>query len=185
MALPQENLTLEEFLRLPEEKPALEFEDGVVTQKVPPKGKHSGLQGEICELINQITRPGKLARAFPELRTTYGQRSRVPDIAVYRWERIPRDPEGQIGDDFRAIADIAIEILSPGQRVNRMVARCASFVEEGAGAALLVNPYRSEVHLFRPGTAPVILRRGDVIDLADIVPGLTLSISDIFDALIL
>jgi Uma2 family endonuclease len=178
-------MTLEEFLELPEEKPALEFEDGVVTQKVPPQGKHAGLQWTICDLINASARPNKLAWAFPELRTTYGRRSRVPDIAVFRWERIPRDPEGQVADDFRAIADIAIEILSPGQRENQLALRCASFVEDGAGAALLVNPYRATVQLFRPGAAPATHGRGDGINLADIVPGLTLSVSEIFDALIL
>jgi Uma2 family endonuclease len=185
MAVPQRRMTLEEFLALPEEKPALEFEDGVVTQKVPPQGKHSGLQYDICEIINRFARPKKLARAFPELRATYGGRSRVPDVAVYRWERIPRDPDGQIGDYFRDIPDIAIEILSPGQRVNQLELRCAAFVDQGAGAALLVNPYRSSVQVFRPGTVPSLLNRGDVVDLGDIVPGLTLSVSEIFDALTL
>ena len=33
MAVKQEGLTLEEFLALPERKPALEFEDGVVTRQ--------------------------------------------------------------------------------------------------------------------------------------------------------
>jgi hypothetical protein len=42
-------MTLVEFLALPEEEPALEFADGRVEQKVSPKGKHSGLQGEPCE----------------------------------------------------------------------------------------------------------------------------------------
>jgi Uma2 family endonuclease len=83
MAVPQRRMTLEEFLELPEEKPALEFEDGVVTQKVPPQGKHSGLQYSICAMISQTAGLNKLAWAFPELRTTYGRRSRVPDIAVF------------------------------------------------------------------------------------------------------
>ena len=41
MALPQGRLTLEEFLRLPEEKPALELIDGAVTQKMAPAWDHS------------------------------------------------------------------------------------------------------------------------------------------------
>ena len=88
MAVTEQRLTLEEFLELPEEKPALEYENGVVTQKVPPQGKHAALQLAICELINRVARPTKIALALPELRATYGGRSRVPDVAVYRWERI-------------------------------------------------------------------------------------------------
>lgn len=41
-------LTLEAFLRRPEEEPALKFVNGVVTQKVLPKGKHSVLQLELA-----------------------------------------------------------------------------------------------------------------------------------------
>jgi Uma2 family endonuclease len=185
MAVPQRRMTLEEFLELPEEKPALEFEDGVVTQKVPPQGKHSTLQPWICELINQQTRPGRLAKVFSELRTTYGGRSRVPDMAVYRWERIPLDSAGEISNDFREPPDIAIEIVSPGQGVNQMVLRCISFVEQGAKAALLVDPNHKSVLEVRQGRIPVGHARGDTVDLTDIVPGLTLSVSEIFDALIL
>jgi Uma2 family endonuclease len=136
MAVRQRRMTLEEFLKLPEKKPALEFEDGVVTQKVPPRMKHSLLQPWICALINRHTLPRKLALVFSELRATYGGRSRVPDIAVVRWERVPRDPDGRIGEDFRDVPDIAIEIRSPGQRVPQRVPQmevcCASFVEQGA-----------------------------------------------------
>jgi Uma2 family endonuclease len=184
MAVPERRMTLEEFLELPEETPALEFEDGVATQKVPPQGQHAGLQGDILELINRVVRPAKLARAFPELRSTYGGRSRVPDIAVYRWDRVPVAPDGRIANDFREPPDMAIEIVSPGQGVNQLVARCASFVEQGARAALVVDPDHESVIEVRPGAIPIERHRGATIDLDDILPGLTLSVSEIFDGLI-
>ena len=83
VSLPQA-LTLEEFLELPERKPALEFADGTVTQKVAPKGRHSTLQGRFSDWINHFAVPRRLAYAFPELRTTFGGASYVPDISVYR-----------------------------------------------------------------------------------------------------
>src|SRR2546427_470977 len=100
VATAQQRLTLEEFLKLPEEEPALEYEDGEVTQKVSPQGRHSVLQGELVQRVNAFGRPRKLARAFPELRTTFAGRSRVPDVSVYLWERIPTTSEGRIADLF-------------------------------------------------------------------------------------
>ena len=41
MTLAREGLTLEAFLALPEEKPALEYIDGTVRQKVAPRPAHS------------------------------------------------------------------------------------------------------------------------------------------------
>jgi len=185
VAITQQNMTLEEFLELPDEEVALEFADGRVTQKVPPQGRHARLQPWICELINRQTTPDKLAVALSELRATFAGMSRVPDIAVYRWQRIPVGPGGKIADDFRVPPDIAIEIVSPGQSVNAMVARCLRFVQNGVQAALLVDPKDESIVVFRPGAAPVGLSASDRVDLGDIVPGLTLSVSEIFDSLIL
>ena len=58
MATTNKTVTLQEFLRLPEKKPALEFEDGRITQKVSPGGKHSRLQYSLCFLINSRTWSG-------------------------------------------------------------------------------------------------------------------------------
>jgi hypothetical protein len=77
------SLTLDEFLALPEEEPALELEpDGTVSQKVSPKGQHSTLQLALCEHVNEFARPHHLALAFPELRAVYADAAYVPDVAV-------------------------------------------------------------------------------------------------------
>jgi hypothetical protein len=41
MVAVKQGLTLDEFLALPERKPALESADGMVTRKTAPKGRHS------------------------------------------------------------------------------------------------------------------------------------------------
>src|SRR5438270_10985383 len=84
MAIARQGLTLEEFLTLPAEKPALEFAEGMVTQKVSPKYEHSALQTGLVLLLDRLTGSGKLARVFTELRTTFGGRSYVPDVCLYR-----------------------------------------------------------------------------------------------------
>ncbi|MEY3304546.1 MAG: hypothetical protein RLZZ139_2919, partial [Cyanobacteriota bacterium] len=88
--------SLETFLELPETKPASEFINNKISQKPMPQGKHSRLQSKFSAYINQVVEELKIAYAFTELRCTFGGASIVPDIAVLRWERIPRDPDGQI-----------------------------------------------------------------------------------------
>ena len=84
-------MTLEAFLELPDEKPALELEpDGTVVRKVSPKGVHSTLQWYFLETINGFALRQRLAKAYPELRTIFSRAAYVPDVSVYRWERIPR-----------------------------------------------------------------------------------------------
>lgn len=69
---PAPSLTLEAFLKLPETKPASEYLDGQIIQKPMPQGKHSIIQGELVNAINACVKSQKLARAFPELRCTFG-----------------------------------------------------------------------------------------------------------------
>jgi Uma2 family endonuclease len=155
----------------------------VVTQKVAPKGRHSTLQYAIAERFNQIGRPTKSAFAFPDLRTTYAGQSPVPDVAVYRWERIPRAATGEVADDFLEPPDIAIEIVSPEQSVPSLVRKCRGYVERGAAMALLVHSGDRSVRLFRPGATPAVLRGPDLLDFGDVVPGLRFSVQELFSSL--
>lgn len=183
MATAAKTLTLEEFLRLREKKPALEFEEGRVTQKVSPKTKHSRLQYRLSEAVNVLAEPAKLAFAFPELRETYAERSYVPDVSVFTWQRLPRDEHGELLDDVFVPPDIAIEILSPGQNVNALVRRCLWYVGNGVRLALLVDPYARTVRRFLPDEQPITLTGADPVDFGDILPGFDLTVEQLFASL--
>lgn len=91
-------LNLDEFLAQPETKPASELINGRIVQKPMPQGQHSYLQLELAALINAVLRQPKIARAGTELRCTFGDRSIVPDIAVFTWNHIPREADGRVSN---------------------------------------------------------------------------------------
>lgn len=183
MAVVNKRMTLEDFLTLPEEEPALEYEEGVVTQKVSPKPIHSRLQPILWQLFNRIGEPAKLFLAFTELRFTHAARSYVPDVAVYLWDRAPVDDSGEVVDDAPGPPDVAVEIVSPDQSVTALVRKCIWYVENGVKAALLVDPRDRTVLLFRAGQPYRALRDDDAIELADILPGFEATVAQVFGAL--
>lgn len=183
MAVETRTCTLEEFLKLPEEEPELEFIDGRITQKVSPKTHHSALQADLIKRIDRAGLQARLARAFPELRATFAGESRVPDVAVFRWERIPRDASGRLINDVTVPPDIAIEIASPDQSVNWLIRRCFWYVANGVDLALLIDPVDESVAAFRPGSPPELRRGDDCIDLGDVLPGFELTVDELFAAL--
>jgi len=183
MAIAQTSLTLEEFLAMPEDEPALEFECGRVTQKVAPQAYHSVMQVVLVERINRLVTPKKRAFAFSELRTTFEQRSYVPDISVYRWSRVPVDEQGRVVQRFTTVPDVAIEIASPGQSSNFLTRRCIWYTANAALAAVLVDPQDESVVVFRPGRTPASLQRGDYLELPEIDPELRISLDELFDSL--
>jgi Uma2 family endonuclease len=132
-------ITIDEFLQLPETKPASEFIHGQITQKPMPQGEHSLLQGTLCETINQIAKSQKIAKSFPELRCVFGGLAIVPDIAVFRWERIPRLPSGRIANRFEIHPDWAIEILSPDQKYKQVLGKLLHCTEYGTELGWLLD----------------------------------------------
>ncbi|MFM7448721.1 MAG: Uma2 family endonuclease [Leptolyngbyaceae cyanobacterium] len=139
------NLTLEKFLDRPETKPASEFINGEVSQKPMPQGEHSTLQSELCDRINQVSKAAKLAYAFPELRCTFGGASIVPDVAVFRWGRIPRTDTGRVANRFNLHPDWAIEILSPDQSLTKVLGNLLHCSEHGTELGWLLDPAEESI----------------------------------------
>ncbi len=182
MAIARQRLTLETFLQLPEQKPALEYLDGVVTQKMSPKVPHSILQVELAFRFESFLRLRRLGWVLTELRTTYPQAnaSFVPDLAVYLAGRIPTKPCGEVADDVFDPPDIAVEIASSGQTMAYLARRARWYVEHGVRVALVVDPRRRTVRAFRPSSDSGPLRGLDRIDLGDVLPGFTFVVQDLF-----
>lgn len=137
---PQSQLTLEYFLKLPETEPDSEFIKGEISQKPRPQGQHSLIRGKLCETINQIAESSKIAYAFPELRCTFEGASLVPDVTVFRWERIPLDSSGQIANRFLIYPNWSIEILSPEQSLTKVLTKLLHCSRSGTELGWLINP---------------------------------------------
>lgn len=147
---PAKSPTLEEFLQLPETKPASEYIDGQIIQKPMPQGKHSSIQGEAVNVINAVVKPQQLARAFPELRCTFGGRSTVPDVSVFIWQRIPRDEDGTVANVFQLAPDWTIEILSPDQRQTKVTRNILHCLKHGTQMGWLIDPEEKSVLVYTP-----------------------------------
>lgn len=143
--------TLGEFLQLPETKPASEFINQKITQKPMPQGEHSRLQIKLCTVINQIAEKPKIAYAFPELRCTFGGQSIVPDISVFRWERIPVQSSGRIANRFEIHPDWAIEILSPDQQQTLVLSKLLHCSQNGTELGWLIDSETESILAIFPG----------------------------------
>mgnify|MGYP002777245175 CR=1 FL=1 len=173
------SLTLTEFLKQPETKPASEYIDGEIIQKPMPKTRHSRLQGKLMNAINAVTEAEKVAYAFPELRCTFGGRSIVPDIAVLRWQHIELDEHEEPRDDVRIAPDWTIEILSPEQSSNRVTGNILHCLKHGCQLGWLIDPNDRSVIVFQPQQQPEFYHHHDrLIALADIE--LRLTVEQIF-----
>ena len=177
------NLSLEEFLKLPETKPYNEYLDGKIYQKPMPQGEHSTLQSFLVTNINKIGQPQKLAYAFPELRCTFAGRSLVPDIAVFEWSRIPLLDNGRIENQFEIPPDWTIEILSPKQSPNRVIRNIMFSIQNGTKLGWFLDYEDESIMVFQPNQVPDIKQGDDILPVLDVLEGWDLSVADIFNCL--
>ncbi len=173
-------LTLAEFLELPETKPASEYIDGQIYQKPMPQGEHSILQGSLVTAINQVGKPQKLAHAFPELRCTNGCRSIVPDVSVFEWQRIPRKASGRIENKFEIYPDWAIEILSPDLSPSRVINNILFCLKHGTKLGWFIEPEDESVMVFQPNQLPEVKYGAEQLSVLEVLGDWQLSVADVF-----
>ncbi|WP_024545775.1 Uma2 family endonuclease [Picosynechococcus sp. NKBG15041c] len=173
-ALTSPEISLQDFLARLETKPASEYINGAIYQKPMPKGKHSRLQLKLCNQINATTEANQIAYAFPELRCSFGDRSIVPDIAVFQWSRIPLEVDGEVPDNFLLCPDWTIEILSPEQSPNRVTGNILYCLEHGCQLGWLVDPGDRSILIFQPNQQPRLFTQRDVLT---VLPNISLSLT--------
>ncbi|OUL25375.1 hypothetical protein BV378_15650 [Nostoc sp. RF31YmG] len=173
------SIKLEEFLKLPETKPASEYIDSEIIQKPMPKARHSRLQGKLIGAINDVTEERRIAYAFPELRCTIGSRSIVPDIAVLRWQHIEFDKNGEPVDDVLVAPNGTIEILSPDQSSNRVTGNILHFLKYGCQLRWLIDPSDRSILVFQPKQQPELRQGKDDLLVLDGIE-LKLTVEQIF-----
>ena len=174
-------LSLDEFLKLPETKPASEFIDGQIIQKPMPQGKHSTVQSDLTSAINIILKPQHIARAYSELRCTFGGRSVVPDITIFTWERIPRDRDGKVANTFSISPDWTIEILSPAQSQTKVVRNILHCIKHGTQMGWLLDPAEELVFVyFADRTLAVFEEKSDRLPIPDFAESFSITVGQLF-----
>lgn len=172
-------ITLQEFLLRPETKPASEYIDGEIIQKPMPKGRHSRLQGKLCAAINQVAEDQLIAYAFPELRCSFGDRSIVPDVAVFQWQRIPFHTNGEVPDNFELPPDWTIEILSPEQKPNKVIGNILHCLRHGCQLGWFIDPNDRSVLVFKPCQQPELMQQCDRLPVLESIE-LELTVEQVF-----
>ena len=175
-------ITLETFLQLPDTKPASEFINDRIIQKPMPQAKHSAIQGDLVPAINQALRTNRIARAFPELRCTFGNKSIVPNVVVLTWNNIQRDDHGKLINQVRIAPDWTIEILSPDQSQSKVVLNILHCLDHGTQMGWLIDPEEELIFVYHHDrTIAVFNQPQDRVPVPEFANSLHLTIEQIFN----
>lgn len=99
---------------------------------------------------------------------------RAPDVGFVRRVRIPEPlPKG-----YAELApDLAVEVLSPGDRPGEVLAKVADWLSAGCRLVWVVDPVRRCARVHRADGTEASLAEDGVLDGEDVLPGFSLPLS--------
>jgi Uma2 family endonuclease len=174
-------ITIEEFERMGEEDAyRLSLVRGLVVREPRPGGRHAYVLGRVFWALEEYVRATGVGLVYldvgvvirPDPATVRG-----PDVAFYARGRVADPwPDGF----FRAVPDLAVEILSPSNRRKEVIEKVADYLGSGGRMVWVVNPRRRTVEVHRLGQPAIKLQESDTLEGFDVMPGLRLSVAAFF-----
>lgn len=175
-------LTLDEFLALPETEPGSEYFDGEVRQKVSPNLYHGILAARLAARFIAWVEHNEEAVVGVEVRhvATALNTAFLPDVHVTKMSRLAGHGTES---PLTVIPDIAVEVLSPGDRPAAVLEKVDMYSALEIPALLLVDPQDRTIRIYRAGQSARTYTEDESIDLSHVLPGFVLDLKDLFAAL--
>lgn len=175
-------ITLEEYEALPEDQSErMEVVRGELVEKMSPGLEHSQLQGRILYLLLQWAYAGNRGFVGPEASYVLEATPltlRTPDVSY--WSK-SKHPSGKIPENFGHFPpDLAVEIISPSERPQTVLAKVTDYLEAGVALVWTVWPRERQVIVYTQLDAPRTYRGNDLLEFPDVLPGFSCKVDDLF-----
>ena len=98
---------------------------------------------------------------------------RAPDVAFVARERIPTERAG-----FAELApDLAVEVLSPGDRAGEVLAKVADWLNAGTLLVWVIDPARRVARVYRADGTEAIVHDDSALEGEAVLPGFTMPLA--------
>jgi len=125
-------------------EPDYEYDEGELQERNVGERPHSILQVEFSGYFRDLRKKRRPVRVFVEQRVRIAPRKyRIPDVCVYK-EPAPRDRI------FSIPPFIAIEILSPEDRMSRVRKKIDEYLAFGVAYVWVVDPEERRADVYTP-----------------------------------
>ena len=176
-------LTADDLLRLDSEGVKGELIRGVLHETVSVGVRHSEIAGALIGEFRSFVRPRRLGRVGGTDAGVLLERNpdtvREPDVFYISAERLPLDVE--VTGYCEVVPDLAAEIFSPSDRPTEFNEKIEMWLRHGVRLVLAVYPQTRTLESHQPGRPVVTFVYDDPLDCADVLPGFSCQVRDIFD----
>ncbi len=175
-------MDLEAYYQLPDDGVRHELVNGWLVSEPAPGVGHGRVAARLVSLLDAYVRQHGSGVVLANDTGFILHRSpdtvRAPDVAFIRLDRF-RALEDEVGP-MPGPPDLAVEVLSPSNRLGEMHGKVADYLAAGAIEVWVVDPQAKRVDSYRELLAPVTRGTGDVLEVPNLLPGFSIRVDDIF-----
>jgi Uma2 family endonuclease len=176
-------VTAEQLLMMRDDGLRYELVKGELKQMAPASHEHGRVTMNISGPLDHHVRTNKIGIVFAAetgFRLAAAPDTvRAPDVAFIGLRRYRQT--GEMPGYWPGAPDLAIEVVSPGDSYAEVQEKVIEWLDGGASAVVVANPRKRVISVYRSLKDVVLLREGDILQLADIVPGFSLPVKAVFD----
>lgn len=174
-------MTADELLRSPIPNKRTELVRGVLVVREPAGFRHGAVAAALTSLLRaHVATHGLGLVVAAETGFLLAQDPdtvRAPDVGFVHRDRVP-DPE-PLG--YAPLApDLAVEVLSPGDRPGETLAKVGEWLSAGTRLVWVVDPVHQLARVYRADGSETLLAEADALDGEDVVAGFNCPLREIF-----
>lgn len=175
-------MTAEELLLNDIPNKSTELVRGVLVVREPPGGWHGHLAARLVFLLGQHVYSHRAGMLFGQDTGFHIERDpdtvRAPDVAFVAAARTSEIRRR----GFAPIApDLAVEILSPGDRPGEVLAKVADWLNAGTRLVWIIDPDRAVARVHRADGTIEIVPADGALGGEDVLPGFSCQLADVLE----
>ena len=179
---PRSHMTAEELFDLADDDGRFELVEGELVHMTPTGGTHGALTVRIGRLLDEYVEAHDLGVCCGAETGFILQRDpdtvRAPDAAVVVKSRIP--PTGIPSTYWAFAPDLAVEVVSPSDRLADVHVKIAEYFAAGTRLVWLVEPETRMVHVYRSLLQVEVVGTEDDLEGGDVLPGFRCAVRRLF-----
>ncbi|WP_406698619.1 Uma2 family endonuclease [Singulisphaera sp. Ch08] len=159
-----------------------EVVDGQVVEKATIGAYPTWLASLLAQAMGGFTTEHKRGRVVVEMLFRLGKDlQRRPDVAFVSHDRWPHGRQVPHEAAWDVVPDLAIEIVSPTNTADEIMTKVDGYFLAGVQRVWVVYPKARAVYLYESPNQVEILRVGDTLDGAPLLPGFHMPLAALFE----
>jgi Uma2 family endonuclease len=171
-----------EFCHRPENRDRhFELEQGEIVEMSLPGERHCVVCGNATGILWGFTRQLRKGYVCPNDMGLLLERDpdtvRGVDVALYLEIRRYEELDPKFTERLPALA---VEVLSPNDRIGRVMRRITQFLRKGIPLVWLIDPDARNVTVYRPDKTPVVVEADEELTGFDVLPEFRCRVAEFF-----